>query len=104
LFLPPYFFFSRAFKRPITFFTHDIVYQQHEKYILRDKGLKDKTRIIFEIYLKCFIDFLLDIRTSVIENFTGRGSSDRCQFRPLYLQFNFQHLLKIFLVLQWHVF
>jgi hypothetical protein len=33
------------------FFTHDIVYQQHEKYILRDKGFKDKTCIIFEIYL-----------------------------------------------------
>ena len=29
----------------------DHVYQQHEKYILRDKGFKDKTRIIFEIYL-----------------------------------------------------
>ena len=37
--------------RPITFFTHDIVYQQYEKYILRDKGFKDKTCIIFEIYL-----------------------------------------------------
>jgi hypothetical protein len=24
---------------------------QHEKYILRDKGFKDKTRNIFEIYL-----------------------------------------------------
>ena len=33
------------------FFTHDVVYQQHEKYILRDKGFKDKTRVIFEIYL-----------------------------------------------------
>ena len=34
-------------------FTHDVVYQQHEKYILRDKGFKDKdkTRVIFEIYL-----------------------------------------------------
>ena len=88
-FLPPYFFFSKAFPEwprycistaapywiimksktpekfekllpndywllvPWQFYAwhphhmHDIVYQQHEKYILRDKGFKVKTCIIF---------------------------------------------------------
>jgi hypothetical protein len=42
--------------RPITFFTHDIVYQQHEKYILRDKGLKDKTLLKY-IYNALLISY-----------------------------------------------